>query len=444
MGREFDAVIIGAGAAGYSAGVHIARLGGKVALVERENVGGLCVHFGCIPTKVLVAMGRTMLEIKQAQRRGVISKLVSYSPSEADAWRERVVRRFAKAVEANLRKEGVEVIKGLAFIDTPHRVIVEEEGGGKRVLEGRNVVIASGSSAIRPSSIAQDGEVSTSKEVFEWRKVPQSLAVIGGGYIGAEFACVFNALGAEVYLIEKLERILATEEEEVSREIEGIMSKRGVHIFTETTLTKMEKKEGKVYLRILEKGKVREIEVERVLLAVGRQARFDAHSLERIGVEFDEKGIKTDLRMRTNIEGIYAIGDVTGRFMLANVACKEGIVAAENIMGKEREIDYSNIPNCIFTIPEIASVGKREGRSGKAFFSANAKANAQGETEGWVKVYVHNQRFVGASVIGPEASSLIVILQLFLGERIERIREAIIPHPSFPEVIWEAIAQVDK
>lgn len=427
MSKKFNAVIIGGGPGGYSAAIRIAQLGGRVCIVEKKWLGGVCANTGCIPTKALAAIAKSISALKNSEKIGITIKDVSYDIKKIKAWMKSRVKKSVRGIETVLASNGVEVIKGFARLDAPDKVIVydsEERVKMTQVLDAKNIIVATGSKPIT-EFIPDDKNIVTSEDLLALENIPKELVIIGGGYIGLEFACIFNALGAKVYVIEKLPRILDTEEQEISKEITRLMKKAGIDILTNTDFSNIE------------------IKADKVLLAMGRQANFDNQELNNLGIAFDGRGIKTDSFMKTNIKGIYAVGDVNGKLLLAHVAISEGIVAAENIMDEKQEMDYSNVPSCIFTIPEIAGVGKREGKSGKFPFITNGKASTMAETDGFVKVYVNNRKLVGASIIGPQASSLIAVVQALLGKGTKEIREMVIAHPTLPEAIFEAISDAE-
>lgn len=424
MLKKIDTVIIGGGPGGYSAAIRIAQLGGQVCIVEKKLIGGVCANTGCIPTKALVSISKSISALKKSQRMGITVSDISYDTEKIKAWVKSRVQKSVKGMESVLASNGVEAIKGFGYIDKPGRVVIydsEEKASIDQVLDAKNIIIATGAKPIKPQFIVDDKNIISSENIFELGDIPKKLLIIGGGYIGIEFACIFNALGTNVCVIEKLPRILDTEEQEISEGLTRFMQRDGIDILTNTDFSDIKQRTDKVFL------------------AIGRQANFNPEELNNLGIAFDKRGIKTDLFMETNVKGIYAIGDVNGKLLLAYVAISEGIVAAENIMGEKREMDYSNVPNCIFSIPEIASIGKKEGKSGKFPFIANGKASTMGETDGFVKVYVKDRKLVGASIIGPQASSLIAVVQALLGKDTKEIRKMVVAHPTLPEAIFEAI-----
>ena len=429
--KKFEAVIIGAGPGGYASAIRIAMLGGTVCLIEKDKLGGVCVNKGCIPTKFLVSVAKLLLTLKKSDRFGISADHVSFDINKIKSNMERVVTKASKGIGSLLKSYGVHVVNGFASIDGPNKVTVYEDITKRNKLtsiSADNIVIAVGAEPTIPSSIKSHKRMMTSNDVFNISNLPKNLLIIGGGYIGLEFAFIFNSLGTKVRVIEKLPRILNTEDEDVSKEIKRIMEKKGIEVMEHTELENVDK----------------ETEFDSVFMAVGRKPRIDKEELKSLGIKFTDKGIETDSGMRTNIKNIYAIGDVNGKSMLAHTASREGVVAAENIMGKSTKINYINIPSAIFTIPEIASVGKKEGKIGKFPFIANGKASTMNETEGFVKVYFDKGKLVGASIIGTQASDLIATVQGFLGKSQEEIKDIIITHPTLPEAILEAILDVES
>ena len=426
--KKFKSIIIGAGPGGYTAAIKIAALGGSVCIIEKANLGGVCVNTGCIPTKFLISVAKLLSSIKKSGRFGIEASSVPHDIKKIHEQTRRVATKSVKGIGSLLKSYGVHVISGVASIESPTEVSVHESNKKENelaALKAENIIIATGASPVTFVSIKK---VLTSDDVFELKTLPKNLLIVGGGYIGLEFAFIFNSLGVKVSVVEKLPRILNTEDEDISKEIKRIMERKGIEVRENTELKDVEN----------------DINHDAVLVAIGRKPNFNQKELSKLKVKFTDKGIETDLSMRTNIEGIYAVGDVNGKSLLAHTAAREGIVAAENIMGKKTKIDYKAIPSAIFTIPEVASVGERKGKVGRFPFIANGKAAASNETEGFVKVYLDKKKLVGASIIGQGASDLIAVIQGFLGKTIEEIKSVVIAHPTLPEAIFEAILDSEK
>ena len=396
--KKLKAVVIGSGPSGYTAAIRIAQLGGSVAIVEKDLTGGTCVNIGCIPTKFLASAAKALKKLKKIDRFGITVKDTSFDVKEIKKQLDRTVMKSRKGVEALLRSNNVTIVSGRASIEEKNKVTVYENGEKKTTLEAENIIIATGALPVKPESISSQDKVITSEDVFKFESIPERLLIIGGGYIGLEFAFIFNSLGSKVTVVEKLPRILSTEEEDISNEIKRLMTK-----------SSMEVKENRSF-----EGEDLS-SFDKVILAIGRRPNFNTEELEKLGVKLGKAGIETDIFLKTNVKGIYATGDVNGKSLLAHVGIKEGIVAAENIMGVKSRMDYDSVPSVVFTIPEIASVGKKEGKVGKFPFMANGKANTMNEVDGFVKVYVDRGKLVGGSIIGPDASSLINIIQTLLG-----------------------------
>jgi dihydrolipoamide dehydrogenase len=427
--KKFKAIVIGGGPGGYASAIRIAMLGGSVCLVEKDKLGGACVNIGCIPTKFLVSVAKLLVTLKKSDRFGLNISSVSFDITKIKSNTDRVIMKSSKGIGSLLKSYGVHVVNGFASIDDFHKITIYENSSKKNKLtsiSAENIVMAQGAAPLVPTSLKSNEKIITSNDVFNLTNLPKKLLIIGGGYIGLEFAFIFNALGAKVRVIEKLPRILHTEDEDVSKEIKRIMEKQDIEVMEHTELENVDK----------------ETEFDSILMAVGRRPNIDREELTNLGIKFTDKGIDSDPGMKTNIRNIYAIGDINGKSMLAHTATKEGIVAAENIMGKITKMNYDNIPNAIFTIPEIASVGRRKGKTGKFPFMANGKASTMNETEGFVKVYVEKDKLIGASIIGAEASDLIATVQGFLGKSLEEIKNMVITHPTLPEAIIEAILDV--
>lgn len=401
METEYDAVIIGAGPAGYTAAIRIAQLGGKACLVEKNKIGGVCTNTGCIPTKTLVSIAKRIKEIKK------ISEVkIDFTQIKEEV--AKTVENTRKGVEYLIKKNNIEIINGEGIIG------YKEVRVNNNVLKAKNVIVATGSKAIKI-----DQSSLTSDDILNLQSIPQKLTIIGAGYIGMEFASIFSILGSEVTVVEQEERALPHEDQEISGEIIKLLDVK------------------------FELGKKNYVAEGVVLEATGRIPSFNKENMDRLGVKY-ERGIITNERMKSNIDWLYAIGDVNDKFPLAHVAIREAIVAAENVMGLNNTMNYDNVPHCIFTVPEIASIGKREGVSGKFPFLANGKSQTSGNKEGFVKVYINEGKLAGASIIGADASSLIAVVQCLLGKSVSEIKKIVFAHPSLPEAIMDAVLQASN
>jgi len=439
-----DAVIIGGGPAGYTAAIRIAQLGGRAVLVEKEWVGGVCTNLGCIPTKSMQASVRLLEEVKRSVGHPV--ELIDYG--EIVRRRKRAVDISAKGIERLLSSYGISVMLGEAAIASGTSVEVVAGDLGRDHIEARNIVIATGSVPQGLERIRRDGKrVLYSDDVLALDGPPESMAIIGGGAMGVEFATIFNALGTEITILEKMDRILPSEDWEISDSLRKIMNRRGIRISTNCDVIGLD--DDGLEIRVADRSD--KIRAEKILVAVGRRPRFRPEELTRLGIAFTARGIAVDRRMETNVKGIYAIGDVTGPPFLAHAAKAEGLVCAENVMGREAKVDLSKVPNCIYTIPEAAGIGVRtdsaEGergfKVGKSNFASNGEARARGETEGFVKVLVEKEgdALAGAHVLGPGATEIVAAASLAMafGATADRIGGCIIAHPTLAEAFIEAV-----
>jgi dihydrolipoamide dehydrogenase len=453
----FDLVIIGSGPAGYVAAIRAAQLGGKVAVVEKELLGGTCLNWGCIPTKALLASAYALDLVRRAGDYGVKVEGVSFDLAAIMQRKTKVVDRMRRGIDYLFRKREIDLVKGHGSLAAPDLVEVRGEGGELiRRLKGSRVIVATGSRALTPPLFAADGEkVLTSTELLNVSEVPPRLVIVGAGPVGCEFACVFRELGTQVTIVEMLPRILPTEDEELSELLRGILSKRGVSIKTGTRVREVTKSAQGVTLRT-EAGD--EIPAEKVLVGIGRSLNSEGIGLERVGVQIERGRISVDEHMETNVRGVHAAGDVTGKYLLAHAAEEQGIVAAENAMGNGgSSIDYRAVPACIFTFPEMASVGLSETKAreqgfetkvGRFFFIGNGKAWAMGETQGLVKVVAdaRTDEVLGVHILGPEATDLIPEATLAVKYRMKArdVGHTIHAHPTLSEALWEAFRDVNK
>ena len=426
----YDAVVIGAGPAGYVCAIRTAQLGGKVVLIEKDKFGGTCTNWGCIPTKALIASLEILEKTKKAKRFGINIENVTVDFSVMQKRKNMVVKTLSMGIERLLIANGVELISGVANIVDKKTVAVAD-----KKLETKNIVIATGSVPMIPGFIKVGERVITSKELLDISEIPKSLVIIGGGFIGVEFATIFSKLGTKVTLLEMLPNLISTEDVEVSEAIENILRKDDVTIFTGTAVKEVKEEADKV---VITAGDYT-IEAEYALVAIGRKSLFNPVEMDKLGVKYEKNGILVDAKMKTNINNIYAIGDVNINMQLAHVASHEAIVAADNIMGKEAEMSYDKVPNCIFTIPAIASVGKRTGRYGKYPFAALGRARVTNELDGFLKIYFEDEKVVGASIIGAPAAEIIGELGALIGTDYKEASLEIHAHPTYSEIITEAL-----
>ncbi len=447
--------IIGAGPGGYVAAIKAAQSGASVTVIEDTDVGGTCLNRGCIPTKALVASSEMLAKARESDKFGIeISGDIKPNFSKIIERKNRIVSTQVKGIRGLFKSWGVVLKEGRASLVSANEVEITLKDGSTGKLDSDRIIIATGSRPARIPGFPFDGEnIITSDEALELTAIPQSLLIIGAGVIGCEFACIYRELGSEVTMVEMLPRAVATEDQEVSSLLEKEFRKKKIRLHTGVKVEKVEKKEDGVHV-FLSDGK--ELIAEKVLVSIGRSLNSDNIGLEKAGVSRGTRGeITVNEKMETNIPGIYAIGDVTGGMMLAHIASKQGIIAAQNAVGMNEVMDYSVVPAAIFTSPEIASVGLREHqaeekglkfRTGRFQFRALGKAHAIGEIAGFIKIISEEStdKILGVHIIGPHASDLIheAAVALKAGLTARDIAGTIHAHPTLSEGVMESAEDV--
>jgi len=427
----YDAVIIGAGPGGYVCAIEISKLGGKVCIVEKNGFGGTCTQRGCIPTKYLHSVGDFVRKASMSKSYGIDSKIhLDYKILKSKMFT--TVGKLASGIQLLLKDNGVEIVEGEAEIISPNKVKV-----GSKILETKNVVIATGSTPVPISGYDFKEKILSTDTFWSMDELPKSIAVIGGGYSGCEFASILNVLGCKVWLIEMEEALMPDNPQEIGKTLEKYMRIDGITVLTNSKVEKITDN------GILVNGQ--NIDVEKILVCVGRKPNIGSDEMKKLGIEFNGKGIDVNKKMLTSVSNIYAIGDITGKYQLAHVASKQGEVAAHNITGHDSEMDYSVIPFCVFTFPEVAFVGDCSGKSGEFPLRANAKANCLEDTRGFLKVFEKNGICVGAIIIGTRASEIIgeVTIAIKTQLKIEKFLEVIHAHPTLSEAFTEAVRDIN-
>jgi len=450
--EEFDLIIIGSGPGGYVAGIRAGQLGLKTALVEKDpKYGGTCTLRGCIPTKALLHTAEVLDDIRDAGDLGLEVGEPKLDIVKAQERKQKVVDANSKGIEFLLKKNKVTGLRGTGRLAGPHEVEVEGQDG-KQTYGAKFIIVATGS-VPRDIPIAPvDGErILNSDHILELRKVPASLAVLGAGAVGTEFASIYASFGSKVTLIEMLPRCLPIEDEEVSAELQRALRKRGLDVLTGTTLKSAERTEGGVKLT-LEGGKKNSVEAELLLVAIGRRPVSENLGLEALGIELERGYVKVNPTMQTAVPHIYAIGDVINTPWLAHVASAEGILAVEHMAGQPvKPINYDRVPSCTYCEPEVASVGLTEARArergydvqiGKFPFSALGKARILGKTGGFVKV-VREKKYdevLGVHIVGAHATDLIAeaCVALQMEGTDEELLRTMHAHPTLSEAVMEA------
>ena len=461
MNNNFDVLVIGGGPGGYVCAIRAAQLGLKAACVEsRGTLGGTCLNVGCIPSKSLLNSSELYHKAKtNFDKIGIEVENVKLNLSKLMQNKSKSVQILTKGVEFLFKKNKVTYIKGKAVLFSKNNVVVYN-GDKKTSYEAKNIVIATGSTV---SSLAgfeiDENDIISSTQALSLKKVPENLAIIGGGYIGLEMGSVWSRLGAEVHVIEFLENITPGMDREISTEFMKILKKQGINFHMQTKVEKINKNNNGATIITSDKdGKNVNFESDVVLISVGRKPNTKNLNLDSIGVKLDNnKRIKTDKNFQTNIKNVYAIGDVIEGPMLAHKAEDEGIAVAENIVGQSGHVNYDIIPGVIYTAPEVASIGKTEEqlneanikyKIGKFSFMANSRAKAIDEAEGFVKILADaiTDRVLGVHIIGPHAGELIAEIGIAMefGASAEDIARTCHAHPTFSEAIKEAALSVDK
>ncbi len=451
---KYDIAVIGGGPGGYTAAIRAAQLGASVCLLEKSKVGGTCLNWGCIPTKALLSCTEKLAHIKRAEEFGIKVKGVKADWSHMVSRKDKVVDKLVSGVEFLLKSHGVEVIQANAYLVDKDVIEIEETNGGEDQFRASHIILATGSRPAYIPAFDIDGkQVITSNEALNLAELPESLIIVGGGVIGCEFACIFSELGVKITIIEALDRILNTEDRQISQRMRGIFRKRGITIHTNAKITGI-KKAAKQVTAVLESGE--EISARKAMVSIGRALNTKDLGLENVGVEQGVRGeILVNDRMQTNIPNIYAIGDVVGKVMLAHVAARQGMVAVGNIMNRPQIMSYEVVPSAIFTHPEIGSVGltadkaKEQGyevKVGNFSFMALGKALAMGEAEGTIRIVADakTDKLLGAQIMGPHATDLIaeVALGINQGATAADIANTIHAHPTLAEAVFEAAEDV--
>ncbi|MEC7247321.1 MAG: dihydrolipoyl dehydrogenase [Bacteroidota bacterium] len=451
---KYDLIILGSGPGGYVAAIRASQLGLKTAIIEKESLGGICLNWGCIPTKALIKSAEVFDYLKHAEDYGL--KIKEYDKDfNAVVNRSRnVANTMSKGVNFLMKKNKIDVIIGHGTLLAGKKVLVQSENEEKEV-SAEHIIIATGARARELTNLKPDG-----KKIIEYRKAmtlekqPKKMVIVGSGAIGVEFAYFYNAMGTEVTIVEYQPRIVPVEDEDISKQMEKIFVKSGIKVLTSSEVKEVQEN-GKTLKVIIEKdGKSSDIDADVVLSAVGIKANIENIGLEELGVNVENDKIVVDSFYNTNVPGYYAIGDVTGGQSLAHVASAEGIICVEKIAGLDVDkLDYENIPGCTYSQPEIASVGltelqaKEKGyelKVGKFPFTASGKAQASGTPDGFIKVIFDAKygEWLGCHMIGSGVTDMIA--EAVLGRKLEttghEVLKSVHPHPTMSEAVMEAVA----
>ncbi len=441
-----DIVIIGGGPGGYVAAIHAAHLGANVGLVEKDKLGGTCLNRGCIPTKALVRSVEVLLEARKADKFGIDIDNVSINFLKIMAHKDNVTNQLVSGVEQLLKANKISVYQGIGCILSPHQVKVNDE----EITTGKLIIATGSESIILPVPGTNLPGVLTTDDILELKELPESLVIIGGSHVGVEFASIFNTLGTKVTIVKRRPLLLEPVDEEIGRRFAQTLPRQGITVVIGVAL-KAIKQEGKGLKVIWDTPEGEQgVAAQMVLMATGRQPYTEGLGLTELGVKMDRRSILVNEHLETNITDVYAIGDVLGKNMLAHVASYEGEVAVENALGRSRRADYRAVPSCVFTQPEIASVGITEAEArnsgiphkvSKFPFRACGRAIGMDETAGMIKLIcdADNGKVLGMHIMGLRADDLIAegVLAIQLGATAEDMAHTIHAHPTLPEAVLE-------
>jgi len=454
MKKNYDLIVLGSGPGGYVAAIRGSQLGLKTAIIEKESLGGVCLNWGCIPTKALLKSAQVFEYLKKADQYGLSASKIDKDFTSVVKRSRSVANGMSKGVNFLMKKNKIDVINGFGKILPEKKVSVEIEGK-KNTYSAENIIIATGARSREINSIKQDGKkIIGYREAMVLPKQPKKMIIVGSGAIGVEFAYFYNSMGTEVTIVEYLDRILPVEDKDISNQLAKSFKKSGIDLMTSSEVISSETKGKGVKLQVKSSGQISELEADIVISAVGIKSNIENMGLEETGIAVDNDKILVDEFYKTNIPGYYAIGDIVTGQALAHVASAEGILCVEKIAGHDVEaIDYKNIPGCTYCSPEVASVGYTEEQAkdkgysikiGKFPFSASGKAQASGKPEGFIKVIFDEKygEWLGCHMIGDGVTDMIA--EAVLGRKLEttgkEILKTVHPHPTMSEALMEAVA----
>ena len=449
---EYDIAVIGGGPGGYVAALRAAQQGVSVCLIEADRVGGTCLNRGCIPTKALYSTAQLLHRMQKAGEHGIAVGSLSFDYNQAVNRKNSIVDQLVGGIAQLLKSAGVDVFTGMASLESANRVRFK----GKSIvgyIQARSIILATGSVPVQPEALFPSREnILTSTEILAIKDFPDSLLVIGGGYIGCEFASIYATLGCKVTIVEQLPQILTTSDRQIVREVEKSFKEQGVAVHTGVAVEALEPNENGV--TALFAGQKEQF--DKVLVAIGRRPNSAGLNLEDVGVVSENGAIKVDDRMRTSVPNIFAIGDVTGGIQLAHVASYQAGIAVTNALGGDESSDYRVVPSAIFTYPEVAQVGLNEAECkeqgiaveiGRFAYLASGKAMCEGETRGSVKIVAEKEsgRILGAAIAGEGASTMITEITVAMAQNMtaRQLASVIHAHPTLPEIILEAVEDVE-
>jgi len=457
MSDQYDLVIIGSGPGGYEAAIRAAQYGLKTAIVEKGVLGGTCLNRGCIPTKALLHACEVLNDIRTADTLGIVVEEPLVNLEKMYAYKDKVVRRLRNGVKGLLKGRGVDVFQGHGRLQDPRTVLVENDGKSESI-QTRNVILATGSRpSVPPVPGLEDSGFWTSRTILEDNPdLPGRMIIIGGGVIGVETATILNDLGVEVTIVEMMDQLLPRMDTEIAENLLGVLEKSGIAVKLSVKVKEVRRSgSNKACVLDTSDGEV-VLEADELMVATGRSAVSDEAGITESGVKMDRGRVLVDKNMRTNLDGVYAIGDVTGTWWLAHAASAEGLAAVDHITGKPNHTNRDVMPACVYTTPEISSVGlteqelKASGRKykvGKFPLAGNGKSLIMGDTDGFVKVLADEAtgEILGTHIIGPRATDIIAELAVAMSGELsfEEVGAAIHPHPTVSESVMEAVHDIE-
>ncbi len=459
---QYDVVVIGSGPGGYVAAIRASQLGLKTAVIEKESLGGVCLNWGCIPTKALLKSAQVYEYLKHAANYGIQAQGLSHDFNAVVSRSRGVADKMSKGVQFLMKKNKIDVINGFGKLIAKNKVEVKAMDGTTQTVEGKHLILATGGRGRELPNIKVDGKkIIAYREAMNLPTQPKSMIIMGSGAIGVEFAYFYNSMGTKVTIVEFLPRIVPVEDEDVSKELEKIYKKYGIEILTSASVESVNTSGAGVVAQVKTATGTMSLEADVLLSAVGVTANIENIGLETLQIKTEKGKIVTDKFYQTNVQGVYAIGDIVAGQALAHVASKEAIVCVEQIAYQEKKfkhapepIDYNNIPGCTYCVPEIASVGLTEAKAkelgydikvGKFPFTASGKASASGHNEGFVKVIFDAKygEWLGTHMIGANVTEMIT--ETVIGRKLEttyhEVLNTIHPHPTMNEAVMEAVAQ---
>jgi dihydrolipoamide dehydrogenase len=450
--KKYDIVVIGGGPGGYVAAIRVAQQGKKVALVEAQDLGGTCLNRGCIPSKTLLRHSEVIEQIEKAKSWGIETGPVTLSLTKMLERKEQVIHKLRKGISFLLKKGKIDVLNGYGEVKKDGKIVVKTEGE-EETLSTEKIIIATGSSPVIPAIPGLDqASYYTSDTILNIDTIPGSLVIVGGGIIGVEFACIFSSLKVPVTIVEMGDRIVPGEDKDASKALSQSLKKKGVTILTNAKVKEVTSSEGKQAVQVeCDIGRAESIDCDALLLSVGRKPNTSAFAA--LNLDMNGPFVKIDREMKSSHPSVYAVGDVVGGWQLAHVASAEGLIAAANASGEKEEMDYKVVPRCVYTSPEIASVGITEEEAKKQELSykvvkidhaGNGKALALDEKEGFVKLIADTKygEILGVTMVGPHVTEMIAEPSAFmhLEGTVEEMASMIHPHPTVSESLYEAAA----